>query len=186
MDIRLYDIKQKMKKAVEIVSTDIGSVRTSRPAPSLVENIIINAYGGLQKLRVMELGTIAVQDAKTLIIQPWDSSVLSEIQKGIMEANIGLTPTIDGNLIRISFPPLTEERRDEFVKLLKQKIEAGKVMVRQVRHEKMGDIKRSFEQKQLTEDDRRKLEEDLQKLTDEHIVQIDEIGKKKEEELTQI
>lgn len=186
MDIRLYEVKQNMKKAVEIVSADFSMIRTGRAMPSLIENIVVTTYGGAQKLRIMELGTISAPDSKTLVVQPWDTSVTADIQKAIMEANIGLNPSVDGNIVRIAFPLLTEERRAEFIKLLKQKIEAGRVMIRQIRHDKMSEIKRSFEEKILTEDDKHKLEEDIQSLTDEYIKEIEELGTKKEEELIQI
>lgn len=186
MDLRLTDVLDKMQKAVDIISSDLTSIRTGRAVPSLVENIVVSAYGGTQKLRIMEMGTITVVDPKMLLITPWDISVIEEIQKGVSEANIGLNPVVDGNVIRISFPSLTEERRKEFIKLLKQKIEAGKVMVRQIRHDKMSEIKRSFESDDLTEDDKKHLEEEIQKLTDEYVLNIEATGKRKEEELMRI
>lgn len=186
MDPRLLEVHDRMQKAVQIISSDLSAIRTGRAAPSIVENIVISAYGGSQKLKVMELGTISSSDPKTLVIQPWDTSTLPDIHKGIMEANIGLSPVVDSNVVRISFPPLTEERRMEFIKLLKQKIEAGKVMIRQVRHDKMSELKRGFESKEITEDERRKLEEELQKMTDELIGEIENIGNKKEQELIQL
>jgi ribosome recycling factor len=186
MDIRLTDTSQRMQKAVEIVSSDFSSIRTGRANSSLIENIMVSAYDGAQKLKVMELGTISAPDAKTLVVQPWDSSVTNDISRALSEANIGLNPIVDGNIIRISFPPLTEERRAEFVKLLKQKVESGKVMIRQLRHDKMAELKRGEEKNEITEDDRKHLENELQKLTDEYTEKIEEMGKRKEEELTQI
>jgi len=186
MDQRLSELNSKMQKAIEIIRGDITSIRTGRASPSIVENIVITSYGGSQKLKVMEMGTINVQDSRTLIIQPWDISTINDIYKGIMEENIGLTPVIDSNIIRISFPLLTEERREEFVKMLKQKLEAGKIMIRQVRHDKMSELKRMFEKNEITEDDRKRLEEEIQKMTDEHIGLIDELGQQKEEELMKI
>lgn len=186
MDQRLPEVQEKMQKAVEILRADFSSIRTGRATPSLVENIVVSAYGGGQKLKVMEMGTITVPDPRTLIIQPWDQTVVNEIVKGILEANIGLTPVIDGAIIRITFPPLTEERRQEYVKLLKQKLEAGRVMIRQIRHDKMAEIKRMFENDEITEDDRKRLEEELQHLTDKFIAAVEELGGEKKQELLQI
>jgi len=186
MDIRLTDVSQRMQKAVEIVSTDFSSIRTGRASASLIENIMVSAYDGAQKLKVMELGTISTPHAKTLVVEPWDTSVINDISKALSEANIGLNPIVDVNVIRISLPPLTEERRAEFVKLLKQKVESGKVMIRQLRHDKMADLKRGEEKNEITEDDRKHLENELQKLTDEYTAKIGEMGKRKEEELIQI
>lgn len=186
MDIDLSLVQQKMIKAKEIIAVDLSSIRSGRATPSLVENITVIAYNGTQKLKIRELGTISAQDTRTLVIIPWDQSVLDDICKGILEANVGVTPVKEGNLVRISIPLLTEERRKEYVKLLKQKIEAGRIMVRQLRHDKMSEIKRNFEEKIATEDEKFKAEENLQKLTDKVILEIELLGKEKEEELLQI
>ena len=186
MDQRLTDVNDKMRKALEIVQNDLSSIRTGRVFPALIENIVVSSYGGTQRLKIMEMGTISAPDVHTLVVQPWDKSVIEEIYKGLLEANIGLNPVVDGEVIRLTFPPLTEERRKEFVKLLKQKLEAGKVMIRQQRHDKMANLKRSNENGELTEDDRKHLENEVQKLTDEFVGKIEELGKRKEEELMQI
>ncbi len=186
MDQQLSEVQEKMRKAVEILRTDLSSIRTGRATPSLIENIIISAYEDSQKLKIMEMGTITASDPRTLIIQPWDQNVALDIVRGILKANIGLTPTIDGAIIRITIPPLTEERRREYVRLLKQKLEAGRVMIRQIRHDKMIEFKRRFENDEITEDERKRLERELQRLTDESIAEIDTLGKEKEEELLQI
>lgn len=179
----LTDIRPKMEKALEILSGELSSIRTGRATSSLVENIICSTYGGTQRLRVIELGTIGVADAKTITITPWDASAIGDIRQGILTANVGLMPIIDGGVIRVQVPALTLERRQEYLKLLSRQLENGKVMIRQVRHEKMNEIKTAFEGKEMGEDDKFRLEQDLQKLTDEFVEKIDEIGKKKEEEL---
>lgn len=186
MDFRLIDVQGKMVKAVEIISSDFSSIRTGRATPSLIENIIVTTYGGTQKLRIMELGTITAPDAKTLVVSSWDETVTGDIYKAILEANIGLSPVVDGNIVRISFPPLTEERRKDFIKLLKQKVEAGKVMIRQQRHDMMSELKRDFEKGEMTEDERKHGENELQKLTDEFTAEIEELGTRKEEEILTI
>lgn len=178
----LTQAQAQMGKILEVLKADLSTVRTGRAAPSLVENIIINAYGGTAKMRVLELATIGVSDAQTILITPYDSSITGEIQKGIMESNVGLTPVVDGQVIRISIPPLSEERRKELVHLVNQKLESGKVQIRQVRHTAMEELKKQ----NLGEDETSRMEKEIQKLTDDTIAEIDSLGKKKEEELLQI
>ncbi|HKC14550.1 MAG TPA: ribosome recycling factor [Patescibacteria group bacterium] len=184
--MNLDTARLQMGKIIEILKSDLGTVRTGRATPSLVENIVINAYGGTQKLRVMELATIGTSDSQTIIITPFDASIIEEIQKGIMETNVGLNPVVDGQLIRISIPLLSGERRAELVALVNQKLEGGRIQVRQVRHEAMDTVKKQFNNKEIGEDDVLRLEKEIQNLTDETIKTIDELGKKKEEELMQL
>lgn len=183
MDNLLNETRSKMQKILDLLRNDLGTVRTGRAAPSLVENIIISCYGGTQKLRIMELATIVAQDTQTIVITPFDNSIIADVQKGIAEANVGLNPVIDGQLIRISIPQLSEERRQELIHLMRQKLENGRIMARQIRHEAMNDIKK---QKEISEDEATRLEKEIQKLTDELMADIDIMGKKKEEELLQI
>lgn len=184
MDIN--ELKQKMLKAIDVLKGDLGTIRTGRATPALVENIVINAYGGTQKLRVMELTTIGATDHQTLVLTPFDQSIIGEIVKGIMEANVGLNPMIDGNVIRISIPSLSEERRAEFVRLMHQKLEGGKVMIRQIRHEAMAEIRRKFLAKEMAEDEKAHLEKQIQELTDEMMAEIEVLGEHKEAELLKI
>ncbi|MGB9637504.1 MAG: ribosome recycling factor [Microgenomates group bacterium] len=177
------DTRAGMQKAVDHFKADISAIRTGRAVPALIENIVCNAYGGASRLTVKELGTITTADSQTLIVQPWDPVTLGEIRQGILAANVGLTPVIDNNIIRITVPPLTTERRVEYVKLLHQKQEEARMAIRNVRQDKMREIKTSFEQKTLSEDEKFKAEEDLQKITDEYIEKVEELGRKKEEEL---
>lgn len=186
MDRLVQEARQKMEKVLEVLRTDLSTVRTGRAAPSLVEHIVIGAYGGTQRLKVMELATIGTSDPHTLLITPYDGSIIGEIQKGILEANVGLNPVIDGQVIRISIPPLSEERRQELIHLMRQKLENGRIMVRQVRHEAMLEIKKQYNDKVISEDEMARLEKEAQKATDEVMAQIEGMGKKKEEELMQI
>jgi ribosome recycling factor len=179
-------VKSKMLKALDVTKSDIGTVRTGRATPALVENIIIPAYGGSQKMKVMEMATISATDNRSLVIVPFDPSTREEIIKGIQESNAGLTPISDGEQIRITIPPLTEERRQEYLKLARAKLEAGRIMIRQIRHEEMAKLKRTFEAKDITEDDRKRLEKQYQEITDEMIGEIDRLGDLKEKELMQI
>ena len=186
MDQLIADARSKMRKILDVLRTDLATVRAGRAAPSLVENIIINAYGGTQRLKVMELATITSSDPQSLVITPFDNSIIGEIQKGIAEANVGLNPVIDGQIIRISIPRLSEERRQELIHLMRQKLENGRIMVRQARHETMADIKKQKDQKTISEDEAGRMEKEVQKLTDELIGDIEGMGKKKEEELLAI
>ena len=177
------DTKAGMQKAVDHFKVEIAAIRTGRAVPALIENIPCNAYGGTAKLSVKELGTLATSDAQTLVVQPWDQSVIGEIRQGILAANVGLTPVIDNNIIRISVPSLTTERRSEYVKLLHGKTEDTKVSVRNSRQDKMHMIKNAFEEKNISEDEQFKAEEDLQRITDEFVGQIEAIEEKKEAEI---
>lgn len=184
--MNLDEVKQKMQKAVEFVKSDVATIRTGRASTALVENLMINAYGGSTKMRVMEMATVTTPDAQSILIAPYDNSTIGEIRRDIEAANTGLTPVIDNNVIRIAVPSLTAERRQEYVKLLHVKLEDGRVKVRQIRHERMGELKRDFEDKTITEDDQSREEEELQRLTDANMLQIEELGKAKELELTTI
>jgi ribosome recycling factor len=175
-----------MQKVIEVLRNDLSTVRAGKAAPSLVDNIMVGAYGGTQKLRVMELAQIHAIDPQTLAITPYDASIIGEIKNAILESNTGLTPVIDGQLIRISIPPLSEERRQQLVHLVNQKLEGGKIQIRQVRHEGMEEIKKQFADKAVSEDDKARLEKEMQKITDETIAQVDLMGKQKEEELMQL
>lgn len=186
MDQVVQETKQKMGKVLEVLRTDLGTVRTGRATPSLVENITVSVYGGSARLKVMELATITSSDPQTLIITPFDGTIIGEIQKGIHEANVGLNPVIDGQVIRISIPHLSEERRQELIHLTKQKLENGKIMIRQVRHEAMTEIKKQHQDKEISEDEMMRLEKEIQRVTDEISEEIELMGKKKEEELLKI
>jgi ribosome recycling factor len=184
METILTNTKNKMQKALEILQQDFATVRTGKANPALVENISVQAYEGTW-MRVMELATVAAQDAQTLVITPYDKSVTSKIQKGIEDAEIGISPVQYGEMIRISLPPLTEERRLEMVKLINQKTESGKVMMRQIRHESMDEIKK-MKENDAPEDEVSRLEKEVQKLTDENIAKIDTMRDEKEAELMKI
>jgi len=186
MDNVRQETQQKMQKVLEVLRADLATVRTGRAAPSLVENIIIKAYGGTQKLKLMELATITSTDPQTLMITPFDKSIVNDIQKGILESNIGLTPSSDGNIIRIAIPPLSEERRQELIRLMKQKVENGKIQIRQVRHEAINIVKKRFADKEISQDDLTRLEKEIQKATDDTIAAIEAMMERKEEELLQI
>lgn len=179
-------VRSKMQSTLDVVASDIAGIRTGRATPSLIENIIVPAYGGTQRLRVLEVAGISAPDPTQLVISPWDKSIIGDIRKGILEANLGMNPSIDGEIIRITFPPLTTEDREKYVKLLSQKLEVGKVAIRQVRADEMHDIKKKFEEKELTEDQNFAFEKKIQEITDEFVGKIEAMGEKKKVELLQI
>lgn len=180
------NVKTKMQGVVSVVAGDIASIRTNRAAPSMIEDMSVLVYGGTQKLTVKELATISSRDPQTLLIDPWDKSIIGEIAKGIIAGNIGLNPIVDGEMIRINIPPMTSEDREKYVKILSVKLEAGKVMIRQIRGDVMHDLKKSFEEKEISEDEKFASEKKVQEITDEFTGKIEEMGKKKEEELLAI
>lgn len=183
MDL-MQETKQKMSKVLEVLQGDLATVRTGRATPALFENVVVSVYGGTTKMKVMEVATIGTLDPQTLVLTPFDQSIIGEIQKGITNANVGLTPVVDGQVIRISIPPLSQERREQLIHMMKQKLENGKVMVRQVRHDALTDLKKQTEG--VSEDEIKRMEKEIQQLTDQTIEHIDTMGKKKEEDLLQM
>src|SRR5215469_1335178 len=129
MDPVASKTKEKLDKVLDVLKDDLATIRTGRATPTLVENIVITAYGGSAKLKVMELATISATDNQTLVLTPYDASVTNDIQKGIEAANAGLTPIVDGNILRIKIPPLSLDRRQELIKAMRHKLENGRVMI---------------------------------------------------------
>ncbi len=179
-------IRSRMTQVINSVTSDLGSLRTGKASPALVDELSVLVYGGQQKLKIKELATVTTPDHQTLLIDPWDKSIIGEIRAGILSANVGMNPSIDGQVIRISFPPMTTEDREKYTKLLSTKLENGRVMIRQIRQDGMHDIKKSFEDKTLSEDEKFAAEKKLQEVTDEFIDKINEMGERKKEELLQI
>jgi ribosome recycling factor len=178
--------KQRMEKAFSVLKEDFGTVKTGKANPQLVENIVINAYGGTARLKVMELATIHVQDHQTILLTPFDQSVLRDIEKGITDSQMGLGLAVDGANIRVTIPSLTQERREEFVKLIRQKAENGKIMIRQARAESNDEISKLKKNGEITEDDEKRLEKEVQKVTDEYVGKIEETADLKEKELMSV
>ena len=176
-------VRSKMQVVMELVNSELSTIRTGRATGAIVEDLYVSVYGGQQKLKIKELGTISATDPQTLTIEPWDKSIAGEIRQGIQKANVGLNPSLDGEIIRISMPPLTTEDREKYVKILSGKLENGKVMIRQIRAEFMKEIKDLFEKKEISEDEKFRQEKKLQELTDEFVENVESTGKKKEEEI---
>lgn len=186
IETTVNEARDRMRKALEVTRLDLTSIHSGRATPALVENLIITAYGGSQRLKLTELATITTQDAKTLMISPFDPSIIQEIERSIQEANVGLTPVVDGDIIRIIIPALSAERRQEYIKLAHTKLEGGRILIRQVRQEAMKDLKKLEEDKTISEDERKHGERLVQELTDEMIAEIDALGERKEQELLQV
>src|SRR3989338_3520363 len=169
--------KIKFEWIVEHYKTDISSIRSGRATPAFVEDIVADAYG--QKMKLKELASISVPEPRTIAIQPWDKGVLEAISKALQQSNLGMNPIADGDLIRLNMPALTEERRKEFIKLLKQKTEHAHIQIRKLRE----DIMRSFAD--LSEDEIFRSKADLQKVVDDYNRKLEDLEKKKEGELMQ-
>lgn len=179
-------IHSRMMQVLNLVTSDLGSLRTGKATPALIDDLTVSVYGGQQKLKVKELASVSTPDHQTLIIDPWDKSIIGEIRQGILSANIGMNPSIDGQLIRISLPPMTTEDREKYTKLLGTKLESGRVMIRQIRQDGMHDIKKAYEAKEFSEDEKFAQEKKLQEITDEFVGKINDLGEKKKNELLQI
>ncbi len=184
MDPVLTEPNTKIDAALHHFKVEIAGIRAGRANPALVENISVEAYGGRMKLN--ELGNISAPQPSLLTVQVWDVSILDKVIKAIQEANLGLNPSNEGTLIRLPIPPLTAERREEFIKLLHQKKEEAHVSIRQIRQDFRNEWKKSQEENQFGEDEFFRREKLLQELIDKKITEIEGLGKTKEEERTQI
>jgi ribosome recycling factor len=182
----LEKTKQQLHKILEIINTDLGTIRVGRATRALVDNVIVSVYGNTTRLKVLELATISALDTQTLVITPFDVSIINEMLKGLEVANLGLTPVIDGHVIRISIPPLSQERRQELIKLMHHKIENGKIMVRQARQEAMKDAEKLKEDDGLSDDELERIDKEIQKQVDELNAKIESMGKQKEADLMQM
>ncbi len=184
MDPVLNQTNDKIEAALHHFKMEIAGIRAGRANPALVENIPVSVYGSNMKL--VELGNISAPQPTLLTVQVWDASILDNVIKAIQEANLGLNPSNEGNLIRLPIPPLTAERREEFIKILHQKMEQARVEVRQIRHDFRNEWKKSQEEGQYGEDEFFRREKLLQELVDKKMAEIESLGKAKEEELTSI
>jgi ribosome recycling factor len=180
--INFSDVKVRMDKIVDIFMNDIASIRTGRATPGLIENIMVTVYGG-QKMRLVELGSIGVPDVRSLTFQPWDQTAIREICNGIMAANVGMNPAVDGQLIRMSLPMLTAEQREDYIKLLGRKLEGARVMIRDARADFRSDLQKAKQEKTVSEDEFKRDETELQKVTDQYILKLEDLSKKKEAEI---
>ncbi|MDD4026665.1 MAG: ribosome recycling factor [Candidatus Shapirobacteria bacterium] len=180
--INFADVKNRMDKIVALFTNDIASIRTGRATPGLIENVVVTVYGG-QKMKLIELGSIGVPDVRSLTFEPWDQALIREISNGIVVANVGMTPSVDGTIIRMSLPMLTVEQREDYVKLLGRKLEGARVMIRDARADFRNDLQKAKQDKSVSEDEFKRDETELQKTTDLYIGKLEETAKKKELEI---
>ncbi len=180
----LEKARQRMESALEALRREFASVRTGKASPALLDSIRVEAYGS--KVPLNQVGTVAAPEPRLLTITPWDKSLLKEIDRGLRESDLGLNPSNDGSIIRVPIPALTEERRREFVKHLHKMAEEARVAVRQARKDANDDVKASQKKEGLSEDDVRREQDKVQKLTDQYIGKAEEILKHKEAEVMEV
>ena len=178
------DTKVRMEKTIDALKTDFGSLRAGRAHISLLDGIMVEAYGSMTPLS--QVGTISVPDARTLSVSVWDRGLAKSVEKAIMESDLGLNPSSDGQLIRIPIPPLSEERRKELSKVAGKYAEGAKVAVRNIRRDALDEVKKLKKDNMISEDDEKRYENEIQKLTDEATKKIDELLAQKEKDIMQV
>lgn len=178
------DAENRMKGAIQSLEEDLAGIRTGRANPGLVEKLPVEYYGAPTPL--MQLASISVPDPRTLLVKPFDPTTLKAIERGIVVSNLGLTPNNDGKTIRLNLPPLTEERRRDLVKVVSHRLEEAKVATRNIRRDIIKELREFEKEKLISEDDLKKAEEELQKLTDHMVSEIETIGQKKEKEIMEV
>ena len=180
----LKEFQRKMEKTLDVLASDFAAVRAGRANAQVLDRITVEYYG--QPSPINQVGTVSSPDPRTLVIQPWDGSLLKAIEKAIQTSDLGINPQNDGRVIRLVFPQLTEERRKDLTKQVRKYAEDSKVAVRNIRRDAVDYVKKSQKKGELTEDDQKKAEKDIQDLTDKHVKKIDEMCAKKEKELMEI
>jgi ribosome recycling factor len=180
----LAECESRMKKAIEALQLDLRAIRTGRASPALLERIRVEYYGTPTNL--IELASVSAPEPHQLLIRPWDVSALKEIEKAILQSDLGLTPSNDGKVIRLMIPALTEDRRKELTKVVARRVEEARVAVRNCRRDALSDLKDLEKDKSISEDDFYVAKDELQELTDLYISEVDEVGKAKEEEILEI
>ena len=176
--------KVKMEKSISLFAQELSKIRSGRASPALLDGVKVEYYGS--SLPLNQVATISIPEPRLIIIQPWDKTALAEIEKSLFKSSIGLTPNNDGNVIRLALPPLTTERREELVKLTQRLAEEAKVAIRNIRRDANNDIKKEEKDKKISTDESFKIQELIQKATDDSIKKIDEVLKKKEKEIREI
>ncbi len=180
----LKETEDRMNKAVDALRDNLMTIRTGRASPSLVERLPVEYYGTLTPLN--QLATISVPEPRLLAIRPWDPTVLADIERAILKSELGLTPSNDGKIIRLNIPRLTEERRQELVKVVGKQVEEGKIAVRNIRRNAIEDLRELESEKLVSEDEFYRTKDDVQDITDKFVAKMDEIGRDKEREIKEI
>lgn len=188
MDIQsIYsEFKQEAQKSIEHTTQELRQIRTGQISPALVEDLQVTTYGGSATLRLMELASLSTEGPITLVISPFDVSTVQDIEKAIHASPLGLSPRVDGKIIRITTPPLTEEQREKFVKLANQKIEEGKIHIRGHRDDARKDIKALMDEKAISEDDKFRSEKDIDTFTKEFTDTLEDLRKRKQDEIMHV
>ena len=180
----LAETERKMDNTVVALKRELGNIRTGRATPALIENVSVDYYGVATPLN--QIASISAPDARVIMVQPWDKQALREIEKSLMKSEMGFNPSNDGNTITVPIPPLTQERRQELVRLLKRKLEDGKVSIRNVRRDGVETLRRLERDKAISQDENHRSQDQLQKATDAHVKTVDEVGSSKETEIMQV
>ena len=180
----IKEAETRMKSAIQALEDDLAGIRTGRASPALIEHLPIDYYG--MPTPLMQLASISVPEPRTLMIRPFDATTLKSIDRAILASELGLTPNNDGKVIRLNLPPLTEERRRDLVKVVHARLEEARVAVRNIRRDLMKDLREFEHEKLITEDDLNNAEEELQKLTDKMVQQIDAVGERKQKEIMEV
>jgi ribosome recycling factor len=180
----LGDAREKMAKAVTVLKEELAGIRTGRATPALLSRIVVEYYG--TQVPLQQLASFSVPEPRTLLVQPFDKNAIGSMEKAIMGSDLGITPSNDGNVIRLSFPPLTEERRKDLIRVVHQRGEDGRIAVRNVRRHSKDELERLERDATISEDDLSRAEKELQKLTDQHVAEVDETVAHKEQELKEI
>jgi len=175
------DAETRMGKSIESLKGDLTKLRTGRAHPSLLEHITVDYYGS--EVPLSQVANINVSDARTLSVSPWEKQMVQAVEKAIMNSDLGLNPASAGEVIRVPLPPLTEERRKDMIKVVRQEGESCKVAIRNIRRDVLGDIKSLLKDKEITEDDDRRAQDDVQKITDKYIAEVDKVLEVKEKDL---
>jgi ribosome recycling factor len=178
------DAERRMQKAVEALKQDLGGIRTGRASSALVERIHVDYYG--TPTPINQLASITVPEARLLVIQPWDRKLLADIEKAIQKSDLGINPNNDGQVIRLSIPPMNEERRRELAKTLHKRLDEHKVAIRNVRRDVQDKLRDREKKKEISEDELKRSTERLQKLTDRYVDEMDKVGKAKEQEILEV
>jgi len=180
----LKSIDDKMKASLKVFRADLATIRTGHATPALVEHIKVEYAGVPTPLN--QLAGISAPEAGLLVIQPWDKSCIGNIEKAILKSELGINPSNDGNIIRISIPPLSEERRQEMIKIVHRKMEERRVAIRSLRHEAMNEFKKMEKDKEISQDEHKRAQDQLQSITDVFMDEIEKVGKDKEQELLEV
>ena len=178
------DAASRMAKSVEALGENLAKVRTGRAHPSMLDHVTVSYYGTDTPLK--QVANVGVEDARTLTVQPWEQSMVNAVEKAILESNLGVTPNTAGTLIRLPIPPLTEERRKDMTRIVRAEAEQARVAVRNIRRDANSNLKDLVKEKLISEDDERRGQEIVQKLTDQHVKEIDELMEKKEADLMSV